>query len=73
MKFKCPEKLTMGHLNINPIRNKFNALSLIVKNNIDILMISEAKLDDLFPTAKFLLHGFSAPYRLDRNLKGILW
>ena len=60
----------MDHLNINSIRNKFDALSLIVKNNVDILMISEMKLDDSFPTAQFLLHGFSAPYRLDRNSKG---
>ena len=45
-------------------------LSLTVKNNIDILMISETKLDDSFPTAQFLLHGFSAPYRPDRNSKG---
>ena len=75
MKSKCPDKLIMGHININSIRNKFDALSLIVRNNVDILMISETKLDDSFPTAQFLLHGFSAPYRLDRNSKdgGILW
>ena len=70
MKPKCPDKLIMGHLNINSIRNKFDTLSLIVKNNVDILMISETKLDDSFPTTQFLLHGFSAPYRLDRNSKG---
>ena len=37
-------------------------------------MISETKLDDLFPTAQCLLHRFSTPYRLDRNSKfgGIL-
>ena len=70
MKFKCPDKLIMGHLNINSIRNKFDALSLIIKNNVDILMISETKLDDSFLTAQFLLHSFSAPYRLDRNSKG---
>ena len=48
--------------------------SLIVKNNVDILMIYVTKLDYSFPTAQFLLHGFSAPYRLDRNSKvgGIL-
>ena len=60
----------MSHLNINSIPNKFDALSLIVKNNVDILMISETKLDDSFPTAQFLLHGFSTPYRLQRNSKG---
>ena len=69
MKSNCPDKLIMGHLNINPIRNKFDALSLIGKNNVDILIISETKLGDSFPTAKFLRHGFSAPYRPDRNSK----
>ena len=74
MKSKCPDKLIMGHLNINSVRNKFDTLSHIVKDNVDILMISETKLDDSFLTAKFLLHGFSAPYRLDKNSKdgGIL-
>ena len=33
-------------------------------------MISETKLDDSFPTAQFLIKGFSAPYRFDRNSKG---
>ena len=60
----------MGHLNINSIRNNFDALSLMVKKNVDILMISETILDDSFPTAQFLLHGFNAPYRRDRNSKG---
>ena len=70
MKSKCPDKLIMGHLKINSVQNKFDALSLIVKNNVDILMISETKLDDSFLTAQFLRHGFSAPYRLDRSSKG---
>ena len=69
MKSRCPDKLIMGHLSINSIRNKIDAFSLIVKN-VDILMIWETKLNDSFPTAQFLLDGFSAPYRLDRNLKG---
>ena len=33
-------------------------------------MISETKLDDSFPSAQFLIKGFSAPYRFDRNSKG---
>ena len=67
MKSKCPHKLIMGHLNTNSIRNKFDALSLIVKNNVDVLMISGTKLDCSFQTAQFLLHGFSATYGLDRK------
>ena len=30
-------------------------------------MISETKLDDLFPSAQFKSHGFRAPFRFDRN------
>ena len=33
-------------------------------------MISETKLDQSFPTSQFLMNGFSAPIRLDRNDKG---
>ena len=33
-------------------------------------MISKTKLDDSFPTAQFLIKGFSAPYRFDGSSKG---
>ena len=57
-----------AHLNINSVRNKFDLLSDI-KSNIDIL-ISETKLDSLFPNGQFQIHGYSEPYRLDRNGNG---
>ena len=60
----------MGHLNINSIRNKFEALKYIIDNNTDLLLISETKLDDSFPIAQFQMKGFSVPYRYDRNGKG---
>ena len=37
---------------------------------MDILLISETKLDDSFPSAQFLLDGFSKPYRLERCSNG---
>ena len=46
-------KLVVGHLNIESIRNKFNFLAHQVKGNIDILMISETKLDQSFPPSQF--------------------
>ena len=70
MKNHCSDKLILGHLNINSIRNKFDTLKYIVENNIDILILSETKLDDSFPLAQFRLHGFSSPYRFDRNSRG---
>ena len=70
MKIQCPEKIIVGHFNINSIRNKFDALSFIIDTNIDILLISETKLDDSFSSAQFRLKGLLTPYRLDRNSKG---
>ena len=70
MKAQSSDKLILGHLNINSVRNKFQALKFIIDNNIDIFLISETKLDDSFPTAQFLIKGFRVPYRFDRNAKG---
>ena len=70
MKTQSSHKLILGNLKINSIRNKFEALKFIIDNNIDIFLISEIKLDDSFPSAQFLINGFGAPYRFDRNSKG---
>ena len=60
----------MGQININLIRSKFVDLVKVVRGNIDILMISETKLDVSFPTSQFYINGYTSPYRLDRNDKG---
>ena len=57
-------------ININSISNKFQFLASQIINNVDILLVSKTKLDDSFPTAQFLLDGFSKPYRLDRCSNG---
>ena len=63
-------KLIFAHLNINSIRNKFDSLADIIKDNIDILMISETKEDDSFSDGQFFLDGFGTPSRLDQNRNG---
>ena len=60
-------KLIFGDLNINSLRNKFDLFSEQVKGSIDILIVSETKLDDSFPEAQFLIEGFHSPFRFDRN------
>ena len=47
----------LGQLNINSIKNKFSFLAYQTGNNLDVLLISETKLDDTFPTVQFLLKG----------------
>ena len=63
-------KIFIMHVNINSIRNKFDFLTDIVKDNIDFLMILESKLDDLFPETRILIEGFGKPFRLDQNRNG---
>ena len=63
-------RVITSHININSIRNKFEPLVSFINNNLDILMISETKIDDTFPASQFLIEGFSVPYRLDCIAKG---
>ena len=44
----------------------------IVKDNINILMKSESKLDDSFPESQFMIEGFGKASRLDRNRNGVV-
>ena len=46
---KNSNRLIVAQLNINSIRNKFDSLIEIVKENVDILLISETKIDSSFP------------------------
>ena len=64
----------IGHFKINSIRNKVDMLSYMTGNKIDILMISESKLNDTFPPSQFVIDSFTEPFRLDctRNRGGIL-
>ena len=64
-----PFRVIIGHININSIRNKFEPLVSFINNNLDILMISETKINDTFLDSQFLIQGFSVPYRLDRAAK----
>ena len=61
-------KIVVGHLNINSIRKKFDFVAHEIKGNIDdILIKSEAKLDESFPSGQFLLYDYSVPFPFDRN------
>ena len=42
----------------------------MVRDKVDLLMISETKLDSSFANAQFYMKSYSKPYRLDRNSKG---
>ena len=68
-RLKNPNRLIIAQLNINSLRNKFDSLVRTLHNNLDILLISETKIDSSFPTAQFQIEGYTT-YRLDRNANG---
>ena len=63
-------KFVFAYININSLRNKSELLVDQVKGNIDVLIISETKIDDSFPFGNFLIGGFSKSFRLDRDSLG---
>ena len=70
MRIKHVNKLIIAHLNINSSRNIFEFLVEFIGSKVDILMISETKIDESFPLGQFKVNGFNAPFRLDRNING---
>ena len=64
------KNVIIGQLNINSLRNKFNDLVELIHGNLDILVITETKLNDSFPEKQFLMSGYKKPYRFDRNEHG---
>ena len=57
----------IGHLNVNSLVPKLDAIKTIIPGNIDVMIFSETKLDDSYPTAQLMIEGFKKPFRLDRD------
>ena len=49
-KVRSPDKVVLGHVNINSIGNKFDSLIYMLDKNIDMFLISETNLGDSFPS-----------------------
>ena len=63
-------RLIIGNLNINSLSSKFEQLKVSIQGKIDILIITETKLDDSFSVDQFAMNGYTKPYRFDRNRNG---
>ena len=60
----------IGHININFLESKFEALRSLIKDTLDVLVVTETKIDESYPTSQFCIDGFGALLRLDRNKHG---
>ena len=49
---------------------KLDFLKVLIENDIDTLVLTEAKIASTFPNTQFRIDGLSAPFRLDRNRFG---
>ena len=70
LKNKNADRPVIGQININFLAPKFEPLVSIFKENVDLLMVSETKVDDSYPTEQFKIEGYSKPIRMDRNCHG---
>ena len=70
IKMKNVNRLVIGQININSIRNKFEFLKEVVKNYIDILIITETKIDSSFSKNQFSIKGYKEPFRKDLDTNG---
>ena len=65
IRIKSSNRIVLAHLNINSLRNKLDLLADQIKGNVDVLAISETKLDDSFPAGQFKIPGYASPFKLD--------
>ena len=50
---------------------KFYQLKFLLQGKVDILVLTESKLDSSFPTNQFLIECFSKAFRFDSNRNGV--
>ena len=67
LRVKIVNNVTKGTLIINCLASKFDDFKVVVSGIFGILIITETKLDNTFPTFQFYIEGLSMPYKLDRN------
>ena len=56
-KYKNPKNVTIGHLNVNSLRNNIVAVEKLIKNKIDVCLKLETKVDESFPNQQFKING----------------
>ena len=47
----------IGHININLLESKFEALESLIKDTLDVLVVTETKIDESYPLPSLSLKG----------------
>ena len=64
-----PKNVVLRHLNINSLRNTFEAVEKLVQNKVDICFLSETKIDKTFSNQQVMINGYKL-FRRDKNCHG---
>ena len=67
LRLRNVSKVIIGNIKINSLPAKFYQVKEVILKNVNILVITETKVDDTSPLGQFYVEGFTMPYRLDRN------
>ena len=68
-RLKNPKNVILGHLNVNSLKNKIEAVKKLIRNNIEISLFSETKLDEAFPNQQFKISCYKM---FGRDMSGVL-
>ena len=68
--YKVENKLIIANLNINSVPGKFEQLKHIIQDKVDVLVLTDTKIDSSFSNQQFYIEGFFLPFWLDRNKHG---
>ena len=60
----------IGHLNVNSLLPKLDAVKTIITGNIDVMIFTQTKPDDSYSTAQLMAGRFKKPFRLDKDSNG---
>ena len=69
LRLKFTKNLVFGHLNVNSVMNKFEALEFLIKDKFGVFLVSESKLDLSFPEDQSTIPGYKI-FRQDRDKYG---
>ena len=68
LRFKVKNKQIIANLNTNSVPCEFEQLQHIIQNKVDMLVLTETKIDSSFSNLQFYTEVFFLPFRLDRNV-----
>ena len=64
------KRIVLAHLNINSLRNNCIKLDILTEQNLgnlDLLVLSETKIESFLSIGHFKIPGDASPFRLGRN------